>query len=68
MPDSPRPLPNARFRSPVVFTVLVALIAMLLWGAWMYRQSRSKAYFQQNSPANMTDQSDDTALRDVWSI
>ncbi len=56
-------------KSPVVIALALVLLAVVLWGSWVFLRRQGTNPTVRNSPANLSqDQEEDTTFRDLYRI
>lgn len=57
-------------KSPIVITLALVLLAVVLWGSWVFLRRQSTNHAVHNNPANLSESEEveDTTLRDVFRI
>lgn len=55
-------------KSPIVIVIALVLLAVVLWGSWVFLRRQSTNDTVRKSPAALTEEVDDTTLRDVSKI
>lgn len=52
-------------KSPIVIILGLVLLAVVLWGSWIFLRRQGTNHQVRSNPANITEEVDDTTLRDV---
>lgn len=56
-------------KSPVVLALALVLLAMMMWGSWMFLRRSGKDHQLSHTPATLTDEpADDNPVRDAARI
>jgi hypothetical protein len=55
-------------KSPIVIVLGLVLLAIVLWGSWIFLRRPGSNHQVRNNPASITEEADDTTLRDVSRI
>lgn len=63
-----RSLVPGELKSPVVIMIALVLLAVSLWGAWVFLRRSAGPHGVHNNPAAMTIDNDTTNLRAAWAI
>jgi len=61
------PVPAA-LKSPVTIVIGLAILALALWGSWIFLRSGGGNHHSRNHPANTTEYVDEPDLTELWSI
>ena len=55
-------------KSPVVIMIALTLLAVSLWGAWIFLRNSNGAHRVHNNPAAISQETETTNVRAAWVI